>query len=295
MSILPALPAGTRAAGFGAHLSRPSPDPIAASILTANCLSIHALSLCEERVPDSPVEAFQREMMHAGYAPSTISNYARCATHFLKSLRPTDALSVMSRGEIVHRVHALQVSDARTTEPVWTQALTAFFEMVYGHQLSTALTLTARRETLFSVLETRKIFASISTAKHRAVMLLIYAAGLSFCEAVSVLVPQAESISRFSRSHRPSDRRTSEPQRDCELAPFVEHFVQRYQPSRFLFEGREGGPYSERRLQQILQRALGTVSTKRMAGQKALRISFQKHLVEGGEYLFMLRDALRDS
>ena len=248
----------------------------------------------EDHEADNPIEAFGRALVDAGYAHSTIQNYLRCAAIFIRSLRPADALVGMSGGEIAHRAYALHLSGGTgATETVWMQALSAFFGMVHNRTLAADIAPAARRGTLYSALETRKIFAAVGNAKHRATMLLIYALDLSICDAVRLRVSQVHidrgCISLCSGGAADDGRIRLED----ELATLVEEYIQRYTPARFLFEGREGGPYSERRLQQILQAALATVGCRTAAGYKALRISFQKHLAESNGYVYMLRDALR--
>lgn len=240
------------------------------------------------------VDSFAEVLIAEGYAPTTVRCYTRYAAAFIACLSVPERVESLEVDVIRQTLLRLcAAGQLRASDSVAAQAIAAFYKQVFGRCLQLATDRAGHGSTLFSAQDVRRFFAAISDAKHRAAMLFIYTLEANLAEAVGIYLSDVTTSDVIVAVHirlGGAQRRLAIGQ---ELGQLLQQYVRRYHPVRFLFEGREGGPYSERRLQQILSAASVRAGLRKSAGQKALRIAFQQHLARQGTHLLLLEEALR--
>ncbi len=131
-------------------------------------------------------------------------------------------------------------------------------------------------------------------ARDRAVLLLLYGAGMRIAEALSLTgaaLPLSEAITVTGKGNK---------QRVVPLLPIVRHGVEDYlakcpwPTSRDapLFRGAKGGPLSQGMVQKAMARARITLGLPATATPHALRHSFATHLLGAGADLRSLQELL---
>jgi hypothetical protein len=65
-------------------------------------------------------------------------------------------------------------------------------------------------------------------------------------------------------------------------AELLRNYMEHYRPTEHLFAGQNGGPYSARSLQKVLEQALHKTGIAKRATMHTLRHSFATHLLEQG-------------
>jgi integrase/recombinase XerD len=76
------------------------------------------------------------------------------------------------------------------------------------------------------------------------------------------------------------------------LLELLRDYYRVYRPQGYLFEGQKGGKYSDRSVNQFLQRAAKSAGIKRHVSSHVLRHSYATHLLEGGVDLRYIQELL---
>ena len=132
-----------------------------------------------------------------------------------------------------------------------------------------------------------KILQSLSNIKHKAILTLVYSAGLRVGEVVKL---KPEDIDSDRRLIGRKDRYTL--LSDIALRILREYYKE-YKPSKWLFEGaRKGRHISTRTVQAIFRQACEKAGIKKEVSLHSLRHSFATHLLENGVDLRYIQEIL---
>lgn len=139
------------------------------------------------------------------------------------------------------------------------------------------------RKEYFEKKELLKFFSVIDNVKHRAIMELMYSAGLDLTDLINIKITDIKSDKKLIHIRNSKN----EIVRDSYLSPTTlenlrEYFVL-FKPKTYLFEGQQiGRPISERNIQTIFKNALKSSGINKEISTKSLKISHIKHLAEDG-------------
>lgn len=144
--------------------------------------------------------------------------------------------------------------------------------------------------------EVCRIFKVVSNQKHRAILLLVYSAGLRVGEVVSLKVKDIDSsrmLIHVVQGKGMKDRYTI-------LSPIaleeLRAYAKKYRPDEWLFEGADGnGHLTERSVQKVFDKACILAEIKKNASVHTLRHSFATHLLEGGTDIRFIQELLGHS
>lgn len=195
-----------------------------------------------------------------------------------------------------------RIEDLRWRSATQNQALSAiryYFEKILGRTDVELDGVRAPRKrklpTVLSEEEVLRLFDAVRNLKHRCILMLIYSAGLRLSELTRLrrtdVIYDRSQI--FVQSGKGDKDRYTILSKYCigELRNYLNH----YQPEYWLFEGREGGPYSNRSVQSILRRAVDNSGINPYTTVHTLRHSFATHLLEQGVDLRYIQELLGHS
>jgi len=245
-------------------------------------------------------EVMLREMELKGYSGKTIHTYLghmRRYTIYL-GMSPADA----GEDDVKRYLHHL-ISDRKCSRSYVNQtysALKIFYEKVV--QKSTIVGQIPRIKqakklpVVLSTEEVGRLLHALSNVKHRAILTVIYSAGLRLREACYLKVSDIDSARmqiRVRQGKGMKDRYTI-------LAKGTLHLLrlywEAYRPTDWLFPGQNATkPIHSRSIQKMLKNALAKSEITKTASVHTLRHCFATHLLETGVDVYYIQKLMGHS
>jgi len=148
---------------------------------------------------------------------------------------------------------------------------------------------------VLSEAEVKAIINQPTNIKHKAILHIIYSAGLRIGEVVRLRVSDIRSNDGYifiKDSKGKKDRHTV-------LSPYIltllRTYYKQHKPSYWLFEGQEGGQYSQKSIQCIFRKAVKETGSNPWSTPHTLRHSFATHLMQRGVNIRYIQAALGHS
>lgn len=241
--------------------------------------------------------AVEAELKLRGYSPKTCKAYRGHLKRFLGHFGR--APETLTGGEI--RDYFLRlVRDDNVSRSYQNQAINAV-KFLYRWVLKKPEVVRdlprPRRERKLPLVLSReevvRLFKAVDNLKHRAILLVIYAAGLRVSEAARLKVADVdgERLRIFVRGGKGrKDRYTIIAEAALEV---LRDYWRVYRPKDWLFPGaRPGSHISPRTIQAAFRKALDLAGIRKEATVHTLRHSFATHLLEDGVDLRYIQELL---
>jgi site-specific recombinase XerD len=250
--------------------------------------------------PHPDLEGVRAGLVLRGYSPRTRKVYLGHLRRFLAwtggGLRdlPADPLPLVQR-YLVHLARSRRVSRSYHSQVV--SALRFLFETVLERPRLALQIPRPRKEaqlpTVLSPKEVARILARARNPKHRAILMLLYSAGLRVSEVVRLRLEDVDpdrGMLRVRRGKGGKDRYTLLADRAVEA---LRRYREAYTPDAWLFEGaRRGRHLTERSVQRVVSHAASAAGIRKPVTPHTLRHSFATHLLEGGTNLRIIQELL---
>lgn len=232
----------------------------------------------------------------AGRAEHTIENYLSSVTGITRyyQCNPLDLTKEQIQDYLLflHR----EKKYAPATINLTTNALKSFYHLIAPDcpVMAGIGTMKHRRHipVVLSRSEVERLIASIRNLKHRALVMLLYSAGLRLNECITLRPVHIESSRmkvRVEMGKGGKDRYTLLSEKA--LMTLREYFLC-YRPKQWLFEGRDGKHYSDRSVNKIVRNAARKARIDKKVTPHTLRHSFATHLLEAGVSLPVIQKLL---
>lgn len=144
--------------------------------------------------------------------------------------------------------------------------------------------------------EVLKILQALDNEKHKAILFLVYSAGLRVGEVVRLKINDIDSkrmLIHVVQSKGLKDRYTVLSQLCLEK---LRIYVKKYRPETWLFPGSKTGSHlTERTVEKIFENACSKAKISKDVSVHTLRHSFATHLLEGGTDLRYIQELLGHS
>ena len=198
---------------------------------------------------------------------------------------------------IYHLVSKRKVSTSFQNQAI--NAIKFYYEKVLGRKKIFVQIDRPRKELrlpkVLSKEEVKLIISCIHNIKHKAIISLIYSAGLRLSEVINLKIEDIHSSQGliFVRGGKGKKDRTTLLAKS--LLPLMRKYYLKYKPKTWLFEGLNGGLYSNSSIQKVFKRALFISKIKKTATIHTRRHSFATHLLENGTSLRYIQEFLGHS
>lgn len=246
------------------------------------------------------VDDMYQKMVLAGMSTNTIKSYRSSILRYLNHFKDRDMKEV-TKAEIekyaFSQVETYGIGYSK--QNVLINAIKFYHEKVLG-QPRTKYDITRPKtpNTLPDVLTEDQVWKLISqpdNLKHKAILYLLYSAGLRRGEIKNLRITDIKGEDRkiFVKGAKgKKDRYTV--LSDVTLDLLREYFI-KYKPSYWLFEGRSGGQYSDSSVEKIFRKAADQSSTYAWATPHTLRHSFATHLTQAHVNIRYIQEMLGHS
>jgi integrase/recombinase XerD len=243
---------------------------------------------------------FKRYLLSKRYSSNTIKTYCEalksflifCNTRSIKEISNDDVIAYNNTYIIKH-----QLSSSYQNQIV--NAIKLYFKIVKESKIEIDKIHRPKREKVLpNVLSKEDVIAIIAATtnlKHKALLALIYSAGLRISEALALQPKDIDSkrmLIHVKNAKGKKDRYTLLSEKVLIL---LREYFSIYKPNYFLFEGQLGGPYSSRSAQTVLKIAVKKAGITKHVSLHTLRHSFATHLLESGTDLRYIQDLLGHS
>ena len=240
-----------------------------------------------------------REMQTRNYSQRSIHTYL----HMLRSLEnyfdtSIDQISIdQIKDFLQHSIENRNVSVSYINQVI--SAVKLLQKDVLGKEWDTIRIKRPRRirklPVVLSKEEVRSMIETTRNLKHRAILALIYSAGLRISELTSLYPSDIDSdrkqIKIKGKGNKYRYTLLSENTLDM-----LRVYWRAYRPVRFLFEGyRKGQPISKETIRKIFKNACVNTNIHKPVSVHSLRHSFATHLLESGVNLKIIQSLLGHS
>ncbi|MBI5195601.1 MAG: site-specific integrase [Nitrospirae bacterium] len=241
-------------------------------------------------------EDLKRELLSRKYSYKTVKGYLYYNRDFLGFInkQPTD----ISDSDIKDYLLYL-AEDKQSATSTLNQAINAL-KFYYGTMLKKKFVYEVKRPrkdkklpVVLSKEEVTKILNSVDNLKHRAILMIVYSAGLRVGEVVR-LKPEDIDSKRMLIHIKGAKGRKDRYVMLSEIAlEILRGYWREYKPSKYLFQGAKADRYiSIRTVQKILEHACQKAGIKKEITVHSLRHSFATHLLEAGTDLRYIQELL---
>jgi len=248
----------------------------------------------------------RREMVSRKYSRRTIKTYIHYNEYLLKftlhrnscagftSKEPTSITEEDIKDYLFHLVEEKKIATSTLNSAI--SALKFYYGAILKRKFSYEIKRPRKDKKLPVVLsqeEVLKILSTVSNIKHKAILMLIYSAGLRVSEVVKLKPQDIDSQRRLvhiGNAKRRKDRYTLLSDTTLET---LRNYWDKYKPKKWLFQSQDKEKHiTTRTVQRIFENACEKVEIRKDVSVHSLRHIFATHLLEQGTDLRYIQELL---
>ncbi len=246
------------------------------------------------------ISRLHEKLVLKGYSVATLNTYKTYFTRFVCFYNSRDLMSIQKE-EIEAFLYKMIIKEnlSDSAQNQFINAIKFYYETVKGQPREYYdLQRPKKSKTLPNVLskeDIKKLISQPKNIKHKAILSLIYSAGLRISELINIRIEDIRSKEGYifvKAAKGKKDRRTL---LSSKLTELLRLYYMEYKPSYWLFEGQSGGQYSITSIRKIFRRAIKTANINPWATPHTLRHSFATHLLQSGVSLRHIQKLLGHS
>jgi integrase/recombinase XerD len=250
-----------------------------------------------DNIKSNEIVRFEHYLQSKRYSSNTIKVYAETLRVFLRYFA-SKTIEEISNEDLIafNNDYILKNNFSSSYQNQLVNAVKLYYSAIQHKRIDVELVHRPRREkTLPNVLskeEVKSILDAPYNLKHRAMLSMIYSCGLRRSELLNLTKLDIDSkrmvvVIRMAKGKK---------DRIVPLSPkiliLLRDYYKCYHPKQYLFEGQDGGRYSEKSLENVFKQSLLKARIEKPATMHWLRHSYATHLLESGTDLRYIQDLL---
>jgi integrase/recombinase XerD len=254
---------------------------------------VHPLS----KLNSEKLDNFARWLRQKRYSKNTIENYSNLIRVFLeynndRIIEEIDSDDIVRFNDdfIIRKKYSI------TYQRQMVSALKLFFRQVEHRNLDPEKLERPRKEnklpSVFSKEEVEAILKSIRNIKHRAILSLIYSAGLRISELINLRIKDIDGQRMVINVRQAKGRKDRTVGLSRKIIILLRQYYRAYKPKIFLFEGYDNQQYSVSSCRSVLKQAMIRAGVTKHGSLHTLRHSFATHLLESGTDIRYIQELL---
>lgn len=149
--------------------------------------------------------------------------------------------------------------------------------------------------TVLSQEEVMRLLQRTPNLKHRAILALLYSAGLRISELLQLELRDLDPERRQIQVRQGKGRKDRYVVLAESMVPLLLNYLNSYRPRRYVVEGEGGGTYSGSSVRAFLRRSCRRAGIRKQVTPHTLRHSYATHLIENGVNLRHVQELLGHS
>ncbi|MCK9612093.1 MAG: tyrosine-type recombinase/integrase [Bacteroidales bacterium] len=251
----------------------------------------------ERKIPDEYLEKLKLKR----YSENTIRTYTGAFSDFINYFGTKELHEIGDhdiKDYMMYLVDKRKVSASFQNQII--NAIKFYYEKVLGREKMKQISIERPFKEKFlpvvlSEEEVQRLLNSIDNLKHKCILLTIYSAGLRISEVVNLKIKDIDRNRMDIIVHNAKGRKDRYTLLSKKLLGYLDEYLKIHKPKEWLFEGQDGGAYSESSIQSIFRQACRNAGIKKKATVHTLRHSFATHLLERGTDLRYIQTLLGHS
>jgi len=239
----------------------------------------------------------QRWMLSRRYSAQTISSYIGTLTVFFSFYKGRSIESIVNEDVLrFNQEYIFRRKLSASYQSQFINALKLFYALVLDKKIVLEKLVRPQKPyTLPKVLDVSEVSAIINATenmKHKCMLSLIYSAGLRRGELLNLTLTDIDSKRMMIMIRGGKGMKDRQVPLSGNILEMLRNYYLRYRPKEYVFEGQDGGRYSERSLELVLKKSVKKAGIKRNINLHMLRHSYATHLLEAGTDLRYIQELL---
>ncbi len=249
---------------------------------------------------NSAIDKMKERLIIKQYSAQTLKNYCNNWKEFIiyyNDQNPSLLTKDDIRKYLLFKIKQQGISES--TQNSIINSIKFYYEQVEGWERLVVRDLRPKKaHKLPGFLDTEaaaRLLKASANLKHRCILQLIYSAGLRLSECTGMKVRDIEFRQHVIRVRGGKGKKDRIVMLSHKFSQTLEAYLQQYQPDYWLFEGQDGGRYSNRSVQNVLKKAVIKAGVDEDTTVHTLRHSFATQLILNGTDIRAVQELLGHS